>query len=236
MTVLVVTGTDTGVGKTVATAALACHGRLAGLDVAVCKPVQTGAAARVSAATGEVAPGDDDLREVRRLSGVVALHGGWRYPEPLAPVAAAARAGLPLPTADELAAAVTAADAPGRLTIVEGAGGLLVQLGADGVTLRDLAAALGAPVLVVVSAGLGTLNHTALTLEALEARGLTGAGLVIGSWPIEPGIAEQGNREALAELGALRAVLPAGVGMAGSERFESVCADAVDRTWIAGLV
>lgn len=236
MTVLVVTGTDTGVGKTVATAAVACAARLAGLDVAVCKPVQTGAAARVSAATGEVAPGDDDLREVRRLSGVVALHGGWRYPEPLAPVAAAARAGLPLPTADELAAAVTAADAPGRLTIVEGAGGLLVQLGADGVTLRDLAAALGAPVLVVVSAGLGTLNHTALTLEALEARGLTGAGLVIGSWPIEPGIAEQGNREALAELGALRAVLPAGVGMAGSERFESVCADAVDRTWIAGLV
>ena len=157
---------------------------------------------------------------------VGAIPNRWhRWPRRLAPVC---RCRLP--------AAVTAADAPGRLTIVEGAGGLLVQLGADGVTLRDLAAALGAPVLVVVSAGLGTLNHTALTLEALEARGLTGAGLVIGSWPIEPGIAEQGNREALAELGALRAVLPAGVGMAGSERFESVCADAVDRTWIAGLV
>ena len=88
MTVLVVTGTDTGVGKTVATAALACHARLAGFDVAVCKPVQTGAA-----------DGDDDLAEVTRLSGVNELVSGWRYPEPLAPVAAAERAGMPLPTA-----------------------------------------------------------------------------------------------------------------------------------------
>ena len=64
MTVLVVTGTDTGVGKTVATAALACHARQAGLDVAICKPVQTGT---------EI--GDDDLAEVARLSGVSELAG-----------------------------------------------------------------------------------------------------------------------------------------------------------------
>ena len=87
MSTLIVTGTDTGVGKTVVTAALACHARLAGMDVAVCKPVQTG-----------VADGDDDLREVGRLSGVDVLVPGWRYPEPLAPVAAAERAGLPLPS------------------------------------------------------------------------------------------------------------------------------------------
>ena len=84
MSVLVVTGTDTGVGKTVATAALACHARLAGIDVAVCKPVQTGS------------PRDDDLADVARLSGVTKLYGSWRYPEPLAPVAAAQRAGLAL--------------------------------------------------------------------------------------------------------------------------------------------
>ncbi len=74
MSVLVVTGTDTGVGKTVATAALACHARLAGIDVAVCKPVQTGSA-----------DGDDDLAEIGRLSGVAELHGLARLPEPLAP-------------------------------------------------------------------------------------------------------------------------------------------------------
>src|SRR3954468_5451201 len=137
VSVLVITGTDTGVGKTVATAALACHARLAGIDVAVCKPVQTGS------------PRDDDLADVARLSGVSALHGRWRYPEPLAPAAAAGRAGMALPTRDELVTSVTSVDA--KLTLVEGAGGLLVELGQGGATLRDLARDLGAPVLVVVS-------------------------------------------------------------------------------------
>jgi dethiobiotin synthetase len=255
MTVLIVTGTDTGVGKTVTTAALAAAARLAGIDVAVCKPVQTGAGASAatgnvtgaSAATGNVtgasaataeipADGDDDLGEVRRLSGVDALHGGWRYPEPLAPVAAATRAGLPLPTRDELVAAVRAADAPGRLTIVEGAGGLLVEMGAGGVTLRDIAADLCAPVLVVVSPGLGTLNHTALTLESLAGQGIASAGLVIGAWPAEPGVAELGNREALAALADVRAVLPAGASALTSEAFQALSVDAFDRSWIASLV
>lgn len=235
MTVLVVTGTDTGVGKTVTTAALACAARLAGLDVAVCKPVQTGAGA--SAATGESsADGDDDLGEVRRLSGVDALHGGWRYPEPLAPVAAATRAGLPLPTRADLSDSVRAVDAPGRLTIVEGAGGLLVEMGADGVTLRDIAVDLSASVLVVVSPGLGTLNHTALTLESLAGQHVKTAGLVIGAWPREPGIAEQGNREALAALAHIRAVLPAGAAALTPEDFQTLSVEAFDRSWIAGLV
>ncbi len=225
MTFLMVTGTDTGVGKTVTTAVLACAARSAGLDVAVCKPVQTG-----------TADGDDDLGEVGRLSGVTALHGGWRYPEPLAPAAAADRAGLPLPTRGELLDALHAADAPDRLTIVEGAGGLLVQLGADGVTLRDLAAELSAPVLVVVAAGLGTLNHTALTLESLAGQGISTAGLVIGAWPECPGVAEQGNREALAQLAELRAVLPAGAAPLSPEGFELLSTEAFDENWIASLV
>lgn len=225
MTVLVVTGTDTGVGKTVTTAALAAAAALAGIDVAVCKPVQTGSA-----------DGDDDLGEVRRLSGVTALHGGWRYPEALAPVAAASRAGLPLPTRDELLASVRAADAPGRLTIVEGAGGLLVEIGVAGTTLRDIAAALSAPVLMVVSPGLGTLNHTALTLESLAGQDISSAGLVIGAWPAEPGVAEQGNREALAGLADVRAVLPAGASALAPEKFQALGAGAFDRNWIASLV
>ncbi|KWX25119.1 dethiobiotin synthetase [Mycolicibacterium wolinskyi] len=224
MTVLAITGTDTGVGKTVTTAALACAARLAGLDVAVGKPVQTG-----------TIDGDDDLGEVRRLSGVTELHGGWRYPEPLAPVAAAERAGLPLPTRADLVAGVRAVDAPGRLTLVEGAGGLLVELGADGVTLRDLAADLSAPVLVVVSPGLGTLNHTALTLESLAGQNIPCAGLVIGAWPADPGVAELGNREALGELAPVRAVLPAGAGSMSADEFTAMSSAGFDRSWIESL-
>lgn len=221
MSTLVITGTDTGVGKTVATAALACHARLAGIDVAVCKPVQTGS------------PRDDDLADVARLSGVVKLHGSWRYPEPLAPVAAAQRACMPLPTRAELVTSV--ADVDASLTLVEGAGGLLVELG-DGVTLRDVARDLAAPVLIVVAAGLGTLNHTALTLEALTAKGVSCAGLVIGAWPADPGIAEQGNREALADLAPVRAVLPAGAGAMSAAEFDVMSASVFDADWVRCLV
>jgi dethiobiotin synthetase len=227
VSVLVVTGTDTGVGKTVVTAALACHARLAGIDVAVCKPVQTGTDSAYGA-------GDDDLAEVARLSGVTELHALARYPEPLAPAAAAARAEMTLPTRAELAASVPAA--AGRLTLVEGAGGLLVELGLHGVTLRDLAHDLDASALVVVAPGLGTLNHTALTLEALGAQGIQCAGLVIGAWPADPGPAEVGNRDALAGMAPLRAVLPAGAGSMRAGEFEAMSAAAFDPRWIAGLV
>lgn len=230
MSVVVISGTGTGVGKTVATAALACQARLIKLPVAVCKPVQTGTAPAGAAA------GDDDLADVGRLSGVTELHGLARYPEPMAPAAAAAEAGSPLPTEDELLAAIRAVDAPGRLTLVEGAGGLLVQLGAGGVTLRDLAERLDAPVVVVVSAVLGTLNHTALTLESLAHHGVRCAGLVIGSWPARPGAVEVSNRGALAGLAPVRAALPAGAGSLSAQDFSTLCASAFDPQWLTGLV
>lgn len=224
MTVLVVTGTDTGVGKTVVTAALACHARQAGIDVAVCKPVQTG-----------IDDGDDDLAEVARLSGATALAGVGRYPQPLAPVAAAEAAGMPLPTRDELLAVIGELDRPGRLTLVEGAGGLLVELGDNGVTARDLAVALGAAVLVVVSPSLGTLNHTALTLESIAAQNLSCAGLVIGSWPRRPGVVETTNRSALARLAPVRAALPEGAASLEAADFATLCARAFDRDWVTTL-
>jgi len=224
VSVLVVTGTDTGVGKTVATAALACHARLAGIDVAVCKPVQTGS------------PRDDDLADVGRLSGVAELHGFARFPEPLAPAAAARRAGLGLPGRSELTAWVRDVDAPKRLTLVEGAGGLLVELGEGGVTLRHLASDLAAPVLVVVAPGLGTMNHTALTLEALASQGIPCAGLVIGAWPADPGPAETSNWDALGALAPLRAVLSAGAGSMDAAEFEKLSASAFDPQWVASLV
>jgi len=224
MTVLVITGTGTGVGKTIATAALACCARQAGLEVAVCKPVQTG-----------TADGDDDLAEVGRLSGVTELCGSARYPAPLAPVAAAEQAGMALPTRAELLATIRAVDRPGRLTLVEGAGGLLVELAADGVTLRDLAVDLAAAVLVVVDAELGTLNHTALTLESLAGQGLSCAGLVIGSWPAQPGPAAASNRGALARLAPVRAALPAGAASLGGAEFTAMSRAAFEPDWVRTL-
>ncbi len=229
MSVVVVTGTDTGVGKTVATAALACHARLAGVEVAVCKPLQTGSGPTLT-------EGDDDLAEVARLAGVAHVIRGWRYPEPLAPKAAAERAGTPLPTRAELRELVRSAAAPGRLLVVEGAGGLLVELSADGATLRDLAADVGAPVLVVAAAGLGTLNHAALTVEALATRGVACAGIVVGSYPADPGPAERSNLGELARLAAVRAVLPAGAGALSPGAFADLAAPAFEADWVRGLL
>ena len=224
MTILFVTGTGTGVGKTVVTAALASAARQAGLDVAVCKPVQTGTDS-----------GDDDLAEVARLSGVTERAGLARYPQPLAPVAAAEQAGTALPGRDDVLRLIAGLDRPGRLTLVEGAGGLLVDLAEPGVTLRDLAVALGAAVLVVATAELGTLNHTALTLEALAARGVSCAGLVIGSWPRRPGLVEISNRSALDRLAPMRAALPAGAGSLDAARFAEMSAAAFHRDWVTAL-
>ena len=225
MTVLLVTGTGTGVGKTIVTAALASHARQAGIDVAVCKPVQTGTDS-----------GDDDLAEVARLSGVTELAGLARYPQPLAPVAAAEQAGTALPTRDDVLRLIRGLDRPGRLTLVEGAGGLLVELAASGVTLRDLAVDLGAAALVVATAQLGTLNHAALTLEALAVQDVSCAGLVIGSWPQRPGLVETSNRSALDRLAPVRAALPAGAGSMDAAEFADMSAAAFDRDWVGALV
>ena len=217
MTVVIITGTGTGVGKTIATAALASCAR----DIAVCKPVQTG--------------DDDDLAEIARLSGVHEFVSVARYPDALAPVAAAAAVGRSLPSADQIIDAVRSVDRSGRLTLVEGAGGLLVELATAGVTLRDLAVDLAAPVLVVCEAGLGTLNHTALTLEALENKGISCAGLVIGSWPASPGAAEEFNRGALEALAPVRAVLPASAAALSPADFAVMAGNAFDPDWVAGL-
>lgn len=225
MSVVFVSGTDTGVGKTIATAVLACHARLAGVRVAVCKPVQTG-----------TRDGDDDLAEVARLAGVDDLHSVATFPEPLAPRAAAERNGGALPSRTELLDMISSVDRPGQLTLVEGAGGLLVEIGAEATTLRDLAVDVGAPVLIVVAPGLGTLNHTALSLEALAAHDVPSAGLVIGSWPALPGAAEVDNREALARLAPVRAALPSGVASLGRTDFERISAQAFDQAWVQSLV
>jgi dethiobiotin synthetase len=225
LTVLVITGTGTGVGKTITTAALTAAARQAGVDVAVCKPVQTG-----------TDTGDDDLAEVTRLTGLAKVVGLARYPQPLAPLAAAEQAGKPLPTRRNMLKLIRAVDRPGQLTLVEGAGGLLVEIAEAGMTLRDLAADLGAAALVVATAELGTLNHTGLTVESLAAHGISCAGLVIGNWPLQPGVVETSNRSALVRLAPLRAALPAGAGSMKSGEFIAMSTHAFDRAWVTSLV
>jgi dethiobiotin synthetase len=204
VSVLVVTGTSTEVGKTVATAALAALAVDRGTSVAVVKPAQTG--------VDDDAPGD--LAEVTRLSGCSEVHELVRYPDPLSPAAAARRSGRePLDPARFYDLALRL-DREHDLVLVEGAGGLLVRYDEDGTTLADLARGLRAPVLVVAGPQLGTLNHPALTLEALAHRGVELDGVVLGSWPADPGLAERSNVRDLETLAArpLLGVLPAGSG------------------------
>jgi dethiobiotin synthetase len=218
VTVLVVTGTDTGVGKTVVTAALVVAARRHG-SVVVVKPVQTGLA------DDDVEPAD--LDEVRRLAGDVDVVEPVRLPDPLAPDSAARRRGTAIPPVSEHATLVRELSTRYDTVLVEGAGGLLVRLDTSGGTLLDLAAELTTDldvrVLVVVRAGLGTLNHTELTVAALRARGLDPAGLVIGSWPVEPGLAEECNRDDLPRVTGVPLVgmLPAGAGSLAAAQFRA---------------
>jgi dethiobiotin synthetase len=183
---VLVTGTDTDVGKTVVTAAIAAAAQAAGLRVAVVKPGQTGTAGGL--------PTDIDV--ITRLSAPATTRTLASFPDPLAPLAAARVAALePL----ELYAVVDAVRAEADkhdLVLIEGAGGLLVPMGlrpsGEPWTVADLAVSLGAPAIVVARAGLGTLNHTALTLEALERRAVP-AGVVLGAWPTEPELVHWAN-------------------------------------------
>ncbi|MFJ6261776.1 dethiobiotin synthase [Rhodococcus erythropolis] len=226
MSIFLVTGTSTDVGKTVVTAALASVALQSGKSVAVLKPAQTGVDV----------DGAGDLAEIERLTGggvtVVELA---RYPEPLAPDTAARRSGLPLLALDDVVRVARDLDTTHDLTLIEGAGGLLVRLGVDGFTARDLAAALAAPVVLVVASGLGTLNHTALTVEALGASGVECAGLVIGSWPQEPDLAERCNREDLVSVSGvpLLGLMPAGSGSESVQEFAQTAWGALGKSPLA---
>lgn len=217
--IIVVTGTSTDVGKTIVTAAFAAT---ASGRVLVVKPAQTGVDA------GE--PGDADV--VARLTGCD-IRTLVELPEPLAPDTAARRAGLPLPTVAEHAATIRTLSESYDVVIVEGAGGLLVRLDHEGGTLLDLADLLSAhqqvEVVIVCAAGLGTLNHSELTVGALRARGLEPAGLVIGSWPTAPDLADTCNREDLPRVTGvpLLAAIPAGAGALAPAEFRAAAA-----TWM----
>jgi dethiobiotin synthetase len=184
---IVVTGTDTGVGKTIVSAALCTA------ETAYVKPAQTG--------------DDDDAATVRSLSGAT-VHTLARFPDPLAPATAAARAGLEPITPAQVADFVRTLD--NDHVVIEGAGGLLVRFDDQGGTIADVAELLDAPLIVVARAGLGTLNHTALTVEAIERRGLSCLGIVIGSWPRAPDLASLCNLDDLESIAPVLGRIPEG--------------------------
>ena len=191
---LFVTATDTGVGKTIVASAIAATLVDRNERVAVFKPTVTGladldaplpdhelliASARSPQSADDVAP--------------------YRFDPPVSPHLAAELAGVPVQPGRLLHAARHAA-AGADAVIVEGVGGLMVPLSA-GYLVRDFAADLGLPLLIVARPGLGTINHSLLSLEAARAANLDVAGVVLTPWPEEPGDMERSNRETIARLG-----------------------------------
>jgi dethiobiotin synthetase len=195
---LFVTGTDTGVGKTVVAGALCAALAARGARVAAFKPVVTGL--------------DEDVDEWPRDHELLASAAGGRqspsevaplvFGPPVSPHHAAELAGTsiePLELAGKAREVAEGAD----VIVCEGVGGLLVPL-TSGYFIRDFALELDLPLVVAARPGLGTINHTLLTLEAARTAGLEIAAVVLTPWPAEPSDMERSNRETIATLGDVR--------------------------------
>jgi dethiobiotin synthetase len=190
---LLVTGTDTGVGKTYVTAALAAACVRNGRRIAVLKAAQTGP--------------DDDAAWIReRVPGVV-VRTVLRYDAAVAPVVAARLEGRPDPSLGAIVAAAAELRVGTDGILVEGSGGLLVPIN-ERETFADLALALGLPLLIVARPGLGTLNHTALTVEVARSRGVAVAGLIVCGTSAEPDVAERTNLAELQRIAPLLGTVP----------------------------
>jgi len=188
---LFVTGTGTGVGKTIVSAALLASMRAVGEAVRAHKPVVTG----LAEPAGQWPPDHELLALAAGMA--PAEVAPLLYAPPVSPHLATALAGQSI----DPAGVVTSASAdPQRMVVVEGIGGLLVPL-SDDFTVRDLAVELGLPLVIAASPGLGTINHTLLTLEAARTAGLHVAAVVLTPWPREPSEVERSNRETIARLG-----------------------------------
>ena len=207
---LFVTGTDTGVGKTLVAAALARFLRRKGIDVGVCKPVESGVA-------DPSRPGPDAelLRFAAQSTDADELLAPLRLRLPLAPAVAAEEEGVRV-SPESLVSVIGQLGREHQFLIVEGCGGLMVPL-AGGYLVADLVRESGLPLLTVGRAGLGTINHTLLTLFAARSMGLPLAGFLINGMPEEPGPAEKSAPHTLASLASadLLGVLPQ---VAGSEQ------------------
>jgi len=197
---LFVTGTDTGVGKTVVAGAVANWFMRRGARVGVCKPIATGCERRREGLVSEDA---EFLAHCANARQPLDLICPQRYVEPLAPAVAAQRANQPVDWSVVQRAMDLIAQESGRM-VVEGVGGVMVPL--DGRhTVVDLMGWLGVPAVVVARAALGTINHTLLTLQALRERGIRIAGVVINGYPAEsPGVVEETNPGVIERWGKVK--------------------------------
>ena len=190
-----ITGTDTGVGKTFVACGLAALLRESGYRVGVVKPAETGCAQR----DGELVP--EDALRLRQASGCaepIEKICPYRLLEPLAPSIAAERAGVRIDI-DHLLAVYRDISSEHDVTIVEGAGGLMVPL-LPSFTYADLARVFKLPIIVVAANRLGAINHLLLTLEHASCKGLTVLGYVLNRVTNEPSLAAATNREVLSGL------------------------------------
>lgn len=190
---LFVTGTGTGVGKTIVSAALLAAMKAAGERVRAYKPIVTGLAEP---------PGmwPHDHQVLAFAAGMVAEEvAPVRFDPPVSPHLAAAMAGRRIDPVDLIGQAGANHE---DVLVVEGVGGLRVPL-TEGFSVRDLAVELGLPLVIAAPPGLGTINHALLTLESARAAELTVAAVILTPWPDAPSEMERSNRETIAHLGAV---------------------------------
>jgi dethiobiotin synthetase len=190
---LFVTGTDTEVGKSVLAASVCAALAARGERVAAFKPVVTG----LDAERGEFGRDHELLASAANAGQAPEDVAPYRFGPPLSPHLAAELAGERIEPAKLLEAARAH-----ELLVCEGVGGLMVPI-TPGYLVRDLAIDLELPVVVAARTGLGTINHTLLTVEAARSAGLRVAGVVMTPWPDEPAQIERSNRETIERLGAV---------------------------------
>src|SRR5688500_306827 len=188
-----VTGTDTEVGKSVVAASICAALAAAGERVAAFKPVVTG----LDDAPGDFGHDHELLASVANAGQAPEDVAPYRFGPPVSPHLAADVALTTVEPAELLSAARRH-----DLLVAEGVGGLMVPL-TPGYLVRDLALDLGLPVVIAARSGLGTINHTLLTVEAARSAGLSVAAVVMTPWPAEPSVMERSNRESIQRLGGV---------------------------------
>lgn len=216
------TGTDTGVGKTFVACAIARILRHQGHEVAVCKPVATGAVRQNGRWINE------DTLALAEAAGLEKFHERvtpWTFPDPVAPAVAARRAGIDLRLSDIVKAVNNLRDS-NKVMLVEGVGGLLCPL-TERETVADLVAMLEMRLVVVARRSLGTLNHTLLTLEVARSRGLQVVGVVVNETTLPQSLAEETNVIELQRriYAPLLATVPY---RSGKESGDPPCLEAID--------
>lgn len=190
---LFIAGTDTGVGKTYVAGGIAAALKARGVNVGVFKPFESG-----------ISSGHCDSENLKKMAEVddpIDRISPCRFEEPLAPLVAAERAGIQI-NWRQMAVRFKSIAAKHDFVIVEGCGGLLVPL-APGKTNIDLIRECGFPVLLVARLGLGTINHTLLSLRCLESEKISCAGIVLNQTVEKKGLAEETNPKVLSQLSTI---------------------------------